>query len=70
MSTADPSTITIPADLLPHDGRFGCGPSKVRPSQVESLATVATSLMGTSHRQKPVKSQVGRVRSGLAQLFA
>ena len=70
MSTADPSTITIPADLLPRDGRFGCGPSKVRPSQVESLATVAMSLMGTSHRQKPVKSQVGRVRSGLAQLFA
>jgi phosphoserine aminotransferase len=71
VSTAlDPTTITIPADLLPEDGRFGCGPSKVRVEQVDALRGVATTIMGTSHRQKAVKSQVGRVRSGLAELFA
>ena len=71
MSTAlDPTTITIPADLLPEDGRFGCGPSKVRVEQVDALRGVATTILGTSHRQKAVKSQVGRVRSGLAELFA
>ncbi len=71
MSTAiDPATIAIPSHLLPADGRFGCGPSKVRPAQAEALRSVATSLLGTSHRQKPVKSQVGRVRAGLAELFA
>jgi phosphoserine aminotransferase len=70
VSTApDPTTITIPSDLLPADGRFGCGPSRVRVEQVDVLRDVATSLLGTSHRQKPVKSLVGRVRSGLAQLF-
>jgi phosphoserine aminotransferase len=68
-TTADPTTITIPAELLPSDGRFGCGPSKVRVEQVQALAGVATSLLGTSHRQKPVKSQVGRVRAGLRELF-
>ncbi|HEX9335836.1 MAG TPA: phosphoserine transaminase, partial [Pseudonocardiaceae bacterium] len=51
------------------DGRFGCGPSKVRPAQVEALATAGAALLGTSHRQKPVKSLVGRVRSGLRELF-
>jgi phosphoserine aminotransferase len=66
----DPATIAIPSHLLPADGRFGCGPSKVRPAQAEALRSVATSLLGTSHRQKPVKSQVGRVRAGLAELFA
>ena len=71
MTTAiDPATIAIPSHLLPADGRFGCGPSKVRPAQAEALRSVATSLLGTSHRQKPVKSQVGRVRAGLAELFA
>ena len=71
MSTAlDPTTITIPADLLPADGRFGCGPSKVRVEQVDALRGVATTILGTSHRQKTVRSQVGRVRSGLAELFA
>ena len=59
----------IPPDLLPADGRFGCGPSKVRPEQLAALAG-AGDLMGTSHRQKPVKQVVGRVRSGLADLFA
>jgi len=68
--TIDPTTITIPADLLPADGRFGCGPSKVRLEQVDALRGAATSILGTSHRQRTVKSQVGRVRAGLAALFA
>jgi phosphoserine aminotransferase len=59
----------IPAELLPADGRFGCGPSKVRPEALARLAEQAA-LMGTSHRQKPVRELVGRVRSGLADLFA
>jgi len=62
--------ITIPADLLPLDGRFGCGPSKVRPEQVAALSAAGTSLLGTSHRQAPVKNMVGRVRSGLSDLFS
>jgi phosphoserine aminotransferase len=62
--------ITIPADLLPADGRFGAGPSKVRPEQVEALAAIAPTYLGTSHRQKTVKSQVGRLRAGLADLFS
>ncbi|HEX4722510.1 MAG TPA: phosphoserine transaminase [Pseudonocardiaceae bacterium] len=66
---ADPTTLTLPDDLKPTDGRFGCGPSKVRPAQIEALATAGAELMGTSHRQKPVKSLVGRVRSGLRTLF-
>lgn len=71
MTTAiDPSTITIPADLLPGDGRFGCGPSKIRVAQVDALRGAATSILGTSHRQRAVKAQVERVRSGLADLFA
>jgi phosphoserine aminotransferase len=69
-TTIDPTTITIPADLLPRAGRFGCGPSKVRVEQVDALRGAATSILGTSHRQKTVKSQVGRVRAGLAELFA
>ncbi|WP_242677374.1 phosphoserine transaminase [Streptomonospora litoralis] len=56
--------------MLPSDGRFGCGPSKVRPEQLTSLASSGSGYMGTSHRQKPVKSLVGRVRSGLSQLFS
>jgi len=61
--------IEIPRELLPVDGRFGCGPSKVRPAQVEALASAATSLLGTSHRQAPVKNLVGSVRERLASLF-
>ena len=61
--------IPIPADLLPVDGRFGSGPSKVRPEAVERLAAVAGSWMGTSHRQSAVRSVVGRVRDGLTSLF-
>ena len=59
----------IPTDLLPQDGRFGCGPSKVRPEQLAALASAAD-LMGTSHRQAPVKQLVGRVRAGLGDLFS
>ncbi len=61
-------TLEIPADLLPVDGRFGCGPSKVRPEQLTHLQSHAA-LLGTSHRQAPVKDLVGRVRTGLAELF-
>ncbi|RLK59667.1 phosphoserine transaminase [Actinokineospora cianjurensis] len=68
--TADPSTLELPAALRPADGRFGCGPSKVRPEQVAALAGPGAALLGTSHRQKPVKSLVGRVRSGLRDLFS
>ncbi|WP_309068167.1 phosphoserine transaminase [Microbacterium sp.] len=62
-------TLTIPADLLPADGRFGCGPAKVRAEQVEALAAVGTTLLGTSHRQAPVKNLVASVREQLAGLF-
>ena len=60
---------TIPADLKPKDGRFGSGPSKVRPEQLQALAA-AGHLFGTSHRQAPVKDLVGRVRDGVGQLFS
>lgn len=66
--TVDPTTLTIPAELKPADGRFGAGPSKIRPEQIAALSTI-TNVMGTSHRQKPVKAQVGRVRAGLRDLF-
>ncbi|RBY86213.1 phosphoserine transaminase [Blastococcus sp. TF02A-26] len=62
-------SITIPADLLPKDGRFGCGPSKVRPEALQALATDGAAVMGTSHRQAPVKNLVKRVREGLGELF-
>jgi phosphoserine aminotransferase len=69
--TASTATdLQIPADLLPADGRFGCGPSKVRPEQLTALSGAGAALMGTSHRQKPVKSLVGRLRAGLSELFA
>ncbi len=60
--------LTIPAEYKPADGRFGCGPSKVRPEQLAAVAAAAD-VMGTSHRQQPVKSLVGRVRAGLRSLF-
>jgi phosphoserine aminotransferase len=62
--------IRIPSELLPVDGRFGAGPSKVRHEQVQALEQVWKSYLGTSHRQKTVKSEVGRLRSGLRSLFA
>ncbi len=65
----EPSAITLPRELLPTDGRFGCGPSKVRVEQIAAIGEAATSIMGTSHRQAPVKNLVGAVRSGLTALF-
>jgi len=62
--------IEIPESLLPVDGRFGCGPSKVRPEGVATLASVASSYLGTSHRQGTVRDVVSRVRHGLAELFS
>ena len=59
----DTPDITIPTELRPQDGRFGSGPSKVRPEQIAALAEVASTYMGTSHRQKTVKAQVGRVQA-------
>jgi len=61
--------IEIPRDLLPADGRFGCGPSKVRPEQLDALLAAGASVLGTSHRQAPVKNLVGSVREQLATLF-
>jgi phosphoserine aminotransferase len=61
--------VRIPAGLLPSDGRFGSGPSKVRPEAVDALRSAATSLLGTSHRQAAVRSLVGRIRKGLADLW-
>jgi phosphoserine aminotransferase len=66
----DPRTIRIPSDLLPSDGRFGCGPSKVRSEQVDALVAAGRNILGTSHRQPPVKNLVGSVRAGLADLFS
>ena len=61
--------LTIPKHLLPADGRFGCGPSKVRPEQLAHLSGAGAALLGTSHRQAPVRNLVARVQSGLADLF-
>src|SRR3954447_8527131 len=61
--------VEIPAALRPADGRFGCGPSKVRPEALAKLAG-QTDLLGTSHRQAPVKDLVGRIRSGIGELFS
>jgi phosphoserine aminotransferase len=69
MSTQATDTAQIPAERKPADGRFGCGPSKVRPEALAALAERA-SLMGTSHRQAPVRDLVAGVRSGLAELFS
>ena len=68
--TEQTTQLTIPADLLPKDGRFGSGPSKVRPEQVDYLASLGTTVLGTSHRQAPVKNLVGAVREGLSELFS
>jgi phosphoserine aminotransferase len=65
------ATLEIPQALKPADGRFGAGPSKVRPEQIRALAgDHGTAIMGTSHRQKPVRQVVGRIREGLRELFA
>jgi phosphoserine aminotransferase len=65
----DPTTITIPTELKPGDGRFGSGPSKVRPEAVEALSAAGRTLLGTSHRQAPVRSLVHRVKEGIRTLF-
>ncbi|AGP30219.1 phosphoserine transaminase [Corynebacterium terpenotabidum] len=62
--------LSLPDNLIPSDGRFGCGPSKVRPSQIEAVVTGGRGIIGTSHRQSAVKDVVGSVRSGLADLFS
>ena len=64
------TTLAIPEALKPTDGRFGSGPSKVRPEQLAHLAQHGAAVMGTSHRQRPVKAVVGRVRAGLSELFS
>src|SRR6478752_201737 len=72
MTTSPPTTQTplvIPQELKPADGRFGCGPSKVRPQALARLAGEGA-LMGTSHRQKPVRALGGEIRAGLAELFS
>ena len=66
---SEPAKIVIPAELLPADGRFGSGPTKVRDAQVAALAAAGHSLLGTSHRQAPVRALVQRIRDGLATLF-
>ena len=68
--TQTQTQILIPVQLKPQDGRFGCGPSRLRAEQLPALAAAGASVMGTSHRQKPVKQLVGRVRAGLRELFA
>ncbi|MEY2634679.1 MAG: phosphoserine aminotransferase, partial [Actinomycetota bacterium] len=65
----DITALVIPAELKPADGRFGAGPSKVRSEQLSALVATGSAIMGTSHRQKPVKAQVARVRNGLRELF-
>jgi phosphoserine aminotransferase len=67
--TQTTTDLQIPADLKPADGRFGSGPSRVRPAQLQHLVDAGASVMGTSHRQRPVKQVVGRVRAGIAELF-
>ena len=63
------SEIKIPDSLKPSDGRFGCGPSKIRPEALDALSKSGRAIMGTSHRQIVVKGVVNRVRTGLASLF-
>jgi phosphoserine aminotransferase len=64
------TTVAIPAELRPKDGRFGCGPAKIRPEQLAALANSGSAYLGTSHRQPPVRSLVRRIRAGLAELFS
>ena len=69
-SVAQPPTVTIPSDLLPEDGRFGSGPSRVRPEAAAALAEAADNFLGTSHRKATVKDVVHRLRAGVAELFS
>ncbi|MGA0413931.1 MAG: phosphoserine transaminase, partial [Aquiluna sp.] len=61
--------IVIPENLKPKDGRFGCGPSKMRPEQITSFVQFAKEHMGTSHRQMPIRNLVGEMKQGLSELF-
>src|SRR5262249_4455844 len=70
VTPSPPAHIRIPPDLLPGDGRFGCGPSKVPASAVQALAEVGGSFLGTSHRQAPVRNIVAHIRAGLHELFS
>jgi phosphoserine aminotransferase len=70
VTATTPPAVTIPDHLLPADGRFGSGPAKVRDAQVRALTAAGRTLLGTSHRQAPVKHLVGRVRAGLGELFS
>ena len=70
MNNVPTPSILIPSDMLPADGRFGCGPSKIRTEAIDSLAAAGAAYLGTSHRQNTVKSMVGRLRAGLRELFA
>lgn len=63
------NTVKIPKDMLPEDGRFGCGPSKIRPEQINALDAGGTTLLGTSHRQRPVRDLVASIREGLGEFF-
>src|SRR5580692_2172732 len=67
---SEPAAIVIPDGLRPADGRFGSGPTKVRDAQVHALSAAGRTLLGTSHRQAPVRGVVQRVRAGLAELFS
>jgi phosphoserine aminotransferase len=69
MTQTTTAQLQIPADLKPADGRFGSGPSRVRPAQLRHLVDAGASVMGTSHRQRPVKELVGHVRAGIGDLF-
>ncbi|SMX83706.1 phosphoserine transaminase [Brevibacterium antiquum] len=69
MSSVTATKIAIPDELLPADGRFGAGPARIRRAQIEALNSAATDVLGTSHRQAPVKKLVARIRTGLAELF-
>ena len=63
------NTVTIPSNVLPEDGRFGSGPTKIRPEQIQALDKGARNLLGTSHRQSPIKQVVGSIREGLSEFF-
>ena len=63
------NTVTIPSNMLPEDGRFGSGPTKIRPEQIQALDKGARNLLGTSHRQTPIKQVVGSIREGLSEFF-
>jgi phosphoserine aminotransferase len=69
-SMSSPDSLKIPAELLPRDGRFGSGPSKIRPEQIDALVADSSTYLGTSHRQSTVRNKVGEVRDGLAALFS